>query len=186
MTLVNDSGTSSQVTIDNLSMVFNTSNGDFEAVRDITITVQPGEFLAIVGPSGCGKSTILNAVAGLVPPAVGRVTVGGANGEVRDEIGYLFQKDALLPWKSVLNNVALPLRYRGVAKAEAHERAMAWLRRVRLERFADHYPHQLSGGMKKRVALATVFVYNPSVLLMDEPFSALDVQTRNLMENELL
>lgn len=186
MTVVHNAVTSSRVAIDDVSMVFQTSHGVFEAVRDISLTVEPGSFVAIVGPSGCGKSTILNAVAGLIAPAHGSVTVGDGGEQHGGDIGYLFQKDALLPWKSVLNNVALPLRYRGIAKAAAHDRAMSWLRRVRLERFADYYPHQLSGGMRKRVALATVFVYSPSVLLMDEPFSALDVQTRNLMENELL
>jgi NitT/TauT family transport system ATP-binding protein len=173
--------------IEDLLISFDTRRGTVDAVHDVNLFIPAGEFTAIVGPSGCGKSTILNAIAGLRKPQQGTVRLDGeVVRKVSKSVGYLFQKDALLPWKTVLRNVALPLIIRGVPRKEAHERAREWLSRVRLDGFEDYYPHQLSGGMKKRVALAAVFVYEPTVMLMDEPFSALDVQTRNLMENELL
>jgi NitT/TauT family transport system ATP-binding protein len=127
-------------------------------------------------------------IAGLVPLSEGRIALGGrpVAGGVPPDVGYLFQRDALLPWKTALQNVALPLVIRGTARAEARARAGEWMRRVGLAGFEGYYPHQLSGGMRKRVSLATTLIYGPAVLLMDEPFSALDVQTRNLMENELL
>jgi NitT/TauT family transport system ATP-binding protein len=159
----------------------------FTAVRDIDLTIEEGEFVAVVGPSGCGKSTLLNMIAGLDSASEGRITVGNQTviGEVRRDIGYLFQKDALLPWKTVLANVELPLVFRRMP-GDHGATAREWLARVGLAGFERNYPHQLSGGMRKRVALAATFVYGPRILLMDEPFSALDVQTRNLMENELL
>jgi NitT/TauT family transport system ATP-binding protein len=159
----------------------------FTAVRNIDLSVQEGEFVAVVGPSGCGKSTLLNMIAGLDSASEGRITVGGQAvlGDVRDDVGYLFQKDALLPWKTVQANVELPLVFRRMPGNHA-SLARDWLFRVGLSGFERNFPHQLSGGMRKRVALAATFVYGPRILLMDEPFSALDVQTRNLMENELL
>lgn len=157
------------------------------AARDVDLVLEPGQFVSVVGPSGCGKSTMLNAIAGLRPPSAGRIQVDHADvKDVRRDVGYLFQRDALLPWRTILGNVTLPLLYRGVRRAEAERRARDWIDRVKLSGYESHYPHQLSGGMRKRAAMAAVFVYNPRVLLMDEPFSALDVQTRNLMENELL
>lgn len=175
------------VEIADLQVSFPTRSGVTDAVAGATMSVRAGQFTAVVGPSGCGKSTILNAIAGLRAPQGGQVWVDGEPvTDVSRDVGYLFQKDALLPWKTVLQNVMLPLRFRNVPKREAAERARDWLSRVRLSEFENHYPHQLSGGMKKRVALAAIFVYEPPVLLMDEPFAALDVQTRNLMENELL
>lgn len=183
--VTNPSGSS--VDVDALVMAFATKQGEFEAVRDVSLQIPTGQFAAIVGPSGCGKSTILNALAGLLPTTEGEVRIDStAVDHVRRDVAYLFQRDALLPWKTVLGNVMLPLQYRNVPKTEATQRARDWLHRVHLEGFEGYYPHQLSGGMKKRVALATVFVYRPRLLLMDEPFGALDVQTRNLMENELL
>ncbi|PZA05992.1 MULTISPECIES: ABC transporter ATP-binding protein [unclassified Meiothermus] len=161
--------------------------GGYTAVEGVDLEVGEGEFVAVVGPTGCGKSTLLNVVAGLLPPSAGEVRAFGL--EVRGlnpQVGYLFQQDALLPWKTALDNVALPLVFRGTPLREARERARPWLAKVGLERFADRYPHQLSGGMKKRVGLAQVLIGGPRLLLMDEPFSALDVQTRHLMENELL
>jgi NitT/TauT family transport system ATP-binding protein len=160
---------------------------EFVALDGVDLTVRKGEFLSAVGPSGCGKSTLLSLVAGTRRPTHGSVEIfGKAVRGVSTNVGFAFQRDALLPWKSALDNVALPLRIRGVGRKEARERAGEWLDRVGLAAFHDRYPHQLSGGMRKRVAIAVSLVYDPEILLMDEPFSALDVQTRNLMENDLL
>ncbi|MGW3967188.1 ABC transporter ATP-binding protein [Amycolatopsis sp. NPDC005003] len=157
------------------------------AVRDLTMTVQPGEFVAVVGPTGCGKSTTLSLVSGLQPPSAGRVRVNGEDVKsIPDGVGYMFQTDAVMPWRSVLENVASGPRFRGVPKAEARAQAVDWIARVGLAGFEKYYPHQLSGGMRKRVALAQTLVTKPKILLMDEPFSALDVQTRALMQDELL
>ena len=157
------------------------------AVRDLTMTVQPGEFVAVVGPTGCGKSTTLSLVSGLQPPSAGRVRVNGEDVKsIPDGVGYMFQTDAVMPWRSVLENVASGPRFRGVPKAEARAQAVDWIARVGLAGFEKYYPHQLSGGMRKRVALAQTLVTKPKIMLMDEPFSALDVQTRALMQDELL
>lgn len=160
----------------------------FTAVEHVSFDIHEGEFVSLVGPSGCGKSTLLNMISGLDPATDGTVDVDGQrNGaKVRGDVGYLFQKDALLPWKTVQENVELPLVFRKVPAGERRELTANWISRVGLRGFEKRYPHQLSGGMRKRVALAATFVYNPRILLMDEPFSALDVQTRNIMENELL
>ncbi len=161
--------------------------GNYVAVKGVDLVAAPGEFVAIVGPTGCGKSTLLNIVAGLKPPAEGRVEVFGEPlTGLNPAAGYLFQADSLFPWKTALENVALGPILRGVPASEARDRARAWLSKVGLKGFEDRYPHQLSGGMKKRVALAQVLILSPKILLMDEPFGALDVQTRQLMENELL
>jgi len=163
------------------------SGGIFTALRDLDMTVEPGEFCAVVGPTGCGKSTTLALISGLEPASEGEVVVSGqpVTG-VTDGIGYVFQTDAVFPWKTVLENVAAGPRYHGASNKEARERARDWIARVGLAGFEDRYPYQLSGGMRKRVALAQSLINGPRILLMDEPFSALDVQTRNLMENELL
>ena len=159
----------------------------YTAVRDASLTLGDGEFVAIVGPTGCGKTTLLNVAAGLLDPTVGTVQIFGSQFEgVNKHAAYMFQTDALLPWLTARENVSLGLELRGIGKVEAGERSEAWLRRVGLGSHGEKYPHQLSGGMKKRVALAQVLVIEPRILLMDEPFSALDVQTRRLMENELL
>lgn len=165
----------------------NSSGGLHTAVSDITMSVEAGEFVAVVGPTGCGKSTTLSLISGLEPPSEGTVTVNGepVNG-IPDGVGYMFQADAMLPWRSVLGNVSAGPIWRGVNTKEAHTRARDWIERVGLSGFENYYMHQLSGGMRKRVALAQTLVNNPSILLMDEPFSALDVQTRALMQNELL
>jgi NitT/TauT family transport system ATP-binding protein len=161
--------------------------GAYTAVAGVDLAVGEGEFVAVVGPTGCGKSTLLNIIAGLRPPAAGEVRVFGQPlAGLNTRAGYLFQADALLPWKTALENVTLGLTFAGRPRAEAQERARAWLDKVGLAGFEDRYPHQLSGGMRKRVALAQVLILDPKILLMDEPFSALDVQTRQLMENELL
>jgi NitT/TauT family transport system ATP-binding protein len=157
------------------------------ALSELSLRVAPGEFVCIVGPTGCGKSTLLNIAAGLIAPSAGSVEVFGSPlTGLNRRAGYLFQSDALLPWRTALDNVATGLIFRGTALAEAHALAQQWLARVGLAGFGDRYPHQLSGGMKKRVALAQVLVLDPKIVLMDEPFSALDVQTRSLMENQLL
>src|SRR5256712_7738868 len=167
---------------------FATPNGGvYTALRALTMEVAPGEFCAVVGQPGCGKSTTLALIAGLERPSAGDVTVMGQPVRgITDGIGYVFQTDAVFPWKSVLENVAAGPRYRGTSNREAREKAREWISRVGLAGFEDRYPYQLSGGMRKRVALAQSLINGPRILLMDEPFSALDVQTRSLMENELL
>ena len=162
-------------------------SGRYTAVRDATLSVAPGEFVSVVGPTGCGKSTLLNVAAGLLAPSSGSITVFGAPlTALNRSAGYMFQADALMPWRSALSNVAAGLEFRGTRKDLAEAKAREWLARVGLAGFEHRYPHQLSGGMKKRVALAQILILDPQILLMDEPFSALDVQTRQLMENELL
>ncbi len=159
----------------------------YTALEEVTFSVRHGEFVSIVGPTGCGKSTLLNLAAGLAQADSGSVEVFG-----RPLVGlnsfatYLFQQDVLLPWKTAEDNVGLGLLFQGVAAPEARARARQWLTRVGLAGFENRYPHQLSGGMRKRVALAQSLIVNPEILLMDEPFSALDVQTRQFMENDLL
>ncbi|HVL55863.1 MAG TPA: ABC transporter ATP-binding protein [Burkholderiaceae bacterium] len=159
----------------------------YTAVRDVSLSVAPGEFVSVVGPTGCGKSTLLNVGAGLLPPSSGEVRVFGEPlAGVNRRAGYMFQTDALMPWRSALANVTAGLEFRGVARAEAVRQAEEWLKRVGLGGFGDRYPHQLSGGMRKRTALAQTLIMDPDIILMDEPFSALDIQTRQLMENEVL
>ena len=141
----------------------------------------------MVGPTGCGKSTTLTMVSGLDRPSAGSVRVGGKQVDgITTGMSFMFQADALLPWKTVLGNVAMGPVFRGVPKKEAEAQAREWLRRVGLAGFEDHHPHQLSGGMRKRVSLAAALINEPSILLMDEPFGALDVQTKAIMSNELL
>jgi sulfonate transport system ATP-binding protein len=159
----------------------------FTALKDVTLRVAPGEFVSVVGPTGCGKSTLLNVAVGLLQPSAGRVEVYGAPLEgLNRKAGYLFQTEALMPWRTALQNVAAGLEFRGIARGEAFAKANEWLQRVGLAGFGERYPHQLSGGMRKRVALAQTLILDPQIILMDEPFSALDIQTRQLMENELL
>jgi NitT/TauT family transport system ATP-binding protein len=167
---------------------FRTPSGDiYTALRDLSLTVGAGEFVSIVGPTGCGKSTALALISGLTPASSGDILVQGKQVRgIGDKFGYVFQADVLFPWKSVLGNVAAGLRFRGVSKKEANIVAREWIAKVGLSGFEDHYPHQLSGGMRKRTALAQSLITTPEVILMDEPFSALDVQTRALMEDELL
>lgn len=161
--------------------------GSHTALEGVDIALREGEFVALVGPTGCGKSTLLNIVAGLASPSSGDVRLFGETMKGPDRrTGYLFQQDALLPWKTALDNVAAGLIFRGEDTKEARLKAQTWIDKVHLNGFENHYPHQLSGGMKKRVGLAQILILDPNILLMDEPFSALDIQTRNLMENELL
>ncbi len=159
----------------------------YTAVHEVSLQVAPGEFVCLVGPTGCGKSTLLNVAAGLLAPSAGIVRVAGEPLRgLNRRAGYLFQAEALLPWRSARENVAAGLQFRGMERRHALQRADEWLGRVGLTGFGHHYPHQLSGGMRKRVALAQTLILDPAIVLMDEPFSALDVQTRQLMENELL
>lgn len=161
--------------------------GVYTALRDLNLTVASGEFVAVIGPTGSGKSTTLGLISGLEPPSGGEVFIDGkaVNG-VAQGIGYMFQTDAVFPWKTVLGNVAAGPRYHGASNSDARARARDWIARVGLAGFEDRYPHQLSGGMRKRVAMAQSLINGPAILLMDEPFSSLDVQTRSLMEDELL
>lgn len=155
------------------------------AVSDVDLTVAAGEFVSVVGPTGCGKSTLLNVAAGLLQPSEGRVSVFGEPlAGINRRAGYMFQTDSLMPWRTALGNVAAGLEFRGEPDAPAV--ADAWLRRVGLGGFGNRYPHQLSGGMRKRTSLAQTLALDPDIILMDEPFSALDIQTRQLMENEVL
>ena len=176
--------------LDSVTCTFVATGGQrrqYTADAGTSFAVGTGEFVSLVGPTGCGKSTLLNIAAGLLAPSAGRVEVFGTPLEgLNRKAGYLFQADALMPWRSAFDNILAGLLIRGMDKREARERASDWLRRVGLAAHGDRYPHQLSGGMRKRVALAQALVLDPPILLMDEPFSALDVQTRQLMENELL
>jgi NitT/TauT family transport system ATP-binding protein len=163
------------------------SGAVFKAVSGASLDVAGSEFVAIVGPTGCGKSTLLNCAAGLLKPAAGTVDVFdkplvGLNRHA----GYLFQQDALMPWKTARDNIALALEVGGTAATEARDRAQTWLTRVGLKSFGDRYAHQLSGGQRKRVGLAQVLIRDPKILLMDEPFGPLDAQTRQIMGNLLL
>jgi NitT/TauT family transport system ATP-binding protein len=159
----------------------------YTAVQDVSLAIAPGEFVSVVGPTGCGKSTLLNVGAGLLEPSSGSVSVFGEPLRgINRRAGYMFQADALMPWRTTLENVTAGLEFRGLPLGEARRQADEWLRRVGLGGFGDRYPHQLSGGMRKRTSLAQTLVLDPDIILMDEPFSALDVQTRQLMENEVL
>jgi len=159
----------------------------YTAVDNVSLRVDPGEFVSVVGPTGCGKSTLLNVAAGLLSPSRGSVRIFGVplHG-INERAGYMFQADSLMPWRTALGNVMAGLEFRGIPRDQAQERALEWLRRVGLGAFGDRYPHQMSGGMRKRTSLAQTLVLDPDIILMDEPFSALDIQTRQLMENEVL
>lgn len=159
----------------------------YTAVENVSLTVADGEFVSVVGPTGCGKSTLLNMAAGLLQPSQGSVHIYGEPlTGVNARAGYMFQAESLMPWRTALQNVMAGLIFRGVDKSTAQAQSEDWLRRVGLGGFGDRYPHQMSGGMRKRASLAQTLVMDPDIILMDEPFSALDIQTRQLMENELL
>ena len=163
------------------------ANEIYTAIDAVDLTVGRDEFVSVVGPTGCGKSTLLNVSVGLLQPSSGVVRVFGEPlVGLNRSAGYLFQADSLMPWRTALDNITAGLQFQGIARAEAAERGQAWLQRVGLSNHGKRYPHQMSGGMRKRVALAQMLIMDPSIMLMDEPFSALDIQTRQLMENELL
>lgn len=175
------------VELRDIEVSFGEGASRFVAVSHVDLSVNAGEFVAIVGPTGCGKSTLLNVIGGLLAPSAGLATVeGAAVAGISRPCGYLFQADALMPWKTALANVAVAIEVAGIQKSEAERRGREFLARVGLARFADRYPHQLSGGQKKRVALAQMLIRNPRILLMDEPFGPLDAQTRVLMGDLLL
>ncbi|QIP07299.2 ABC transporter ATP-binding protein [Bradyrhizobium symbiodeficiens] len=156
-------------------------------IADLSMTLRKGEIVSIVGPSGCGKTTLLNTLCGLLAPDAGRIRWHGrqVSGQPQN-VGYMLQKDLLLPWRTALGNTMLGLEIRGVAAAEAEDRSRAMLDQLGLHGFADHYPSTLSGGMRQRVALARTLVNDPDVLLLDEPFAALDFQTKLLIENDMV
>ncbi|MDB5840167.1 MAG: mannosyltransferase [Herminiimonas sp.] len=176
--------------LDNISCTFISKDDRsqrYTAVANTTLSIAPGEFVSVVGPTGCGKSTLLNVGAGLLEPSSGSVKVFGEPlAGINRRAGYMFQAEALMPWRSALQNVIAGLQYRGMDEGEARRLGEDWLARVGLQGFGDRFPHQLSGGMRKRVALAQTLIVDPDIMLMDEPFSALDIQTRQLMENEVL
>lgn len=181
-------GPAAAVTLAGVTVAFKLADGSvFTAVESADLAVAPGEFVAIVGPTGCGKSTLLNVAAGLLKAADGSVSIFGEPlGGINRQAGYLFQGDALFPWKTALENVTIGLEVIGVPAAEAQARAQQWLTSVGLGAFAGRYPHMLSGGQRKRVGLAQVLIRDPKILLMDEPFGPLDAQTRQIMGNLLL
>jgi len=180
--------TASALALEGVSCTFVDKNDPaqrYTAVQGVTLTVGAGEFVSVVGPTGCGKSTLLNVGAGLLAPSSGSVSVFGLPLEgINRRAGYMFQTESLMPWRTALQNVMAGLEFRGAPDARAV--AEDWLKRVGLGGFGDRYPHQLSGGMRKRTSLAQTLALDPDIILMDEPFSALDVQTRQLMENEVL
>ncbi|MBL8524118.1 MAG: ABC transporter ATP-binding protein [Betaproteobacteria bacterium] len=179
----------SALSLANITVTFSGKSGGagYTAVKDTTLNIADGEFVSVVGPTGCGKSTLLNIGAGLLKPSAGEVTVFGEPlSGLNAKAGYMFQAESLMPWRSALDNVTAGLQFRGEDAASAKEKGEAWLERVGLAGFGNRYPHEMSGGMRKRCALAQMLILDPKILLMDEPFSALDIQTRQLMENELL
>ena len=176
-----------KVRIDKVKKIFNTRNGEMVALNGVSLDIMENEFICVVGPSGCGKSTLLNIIAGLLEPTSGKVYCDGE--EVvgtGTERGVVFQQYALFPWMTVKKNVMFGLNLKGIKGQEAEDIAMKYIKMVQLEDFINHYPKELSGGMNQRVAIARAYAVNPSVLLMDEPFGALDAQTRTQLQSELL
>lgn len=176
-----------KVSLDAISLSYRTTSGEqLLALEDISLSVQPGEFLCIVGPSGCGKSTLLHLIAGLQSQTSGKVLVDGraVDGPGTDRL-MIFQELGLFPWLTVGQNVEFGMKMKNISKAEREEKTQYYLRLVHLLKFRDSYTHQLSGGMRQRVALARALATEPDVLLMDEPFAALDAQTRDLLHDEL-
>ena len=172
--------------IDGVRLVYETSRGPLTALDGLSFDLAKGEFVSVLGPSGCGKSTLLKLVSGLIRPTAGRITLAGA--EVvgpRPDVGIVFQQPTLLPWRNVLNNVLVPIRAMGRRVQDYRGRAEALLELVGLSAFARHYPHELSGGMQQRVGIARGLIHDPELMLMDEPFAALDAMTRETMSDEL-
>jgi len=169
-----------------VSKRFVSLKGSVQAVAEISLSVRPGEFLTIVGPSGCGKSTLLNLLVGLERPSGGEILLEGRASVDRLKIGYVMQNDSLYPWRTLAQNVELPLELRGMGAAARRRIALDYLARVRLAEFADRYPHELSGGMRQRGNIVRALSFSPSLIIMDEPFGPLDAQTRLLLQQQLL
>ncbi len=180
-------GRATKMAVENLSVIFQGKAGTVPAIQDLSMSVGQGEFVAIVGPSGCGKSTLLKVASGLVRPAAGRISI---DGQVVDgplpKVGFMFQRDTLLPWATVAGNISVGCELSGLPKAQHAARVAALVELVRLQGFENHYPAALSGGMRQRVSLARLLAYEPEMYLMDEPFGALDYQTKIVMGRELL
>ncbi len=177
------------LSLNNITVTFTGKSGGagYTAVKETTLNIEDGEFVSVVGPTGCGKSTLLNIGAGLLKASSGEVKVFGEPlVGLNAKAGYMFQSESLMPWRSAIDNVTAGLQFRGMDVASARAKGEAWLERVGLNGFGNRYPHEMSGGMRKRCALAQMLILDPKIMLMDEPFSALDIQTRQLMENELL
>jgi NitT/TauT family transport system ATP-binding protein len=175
------------IRVEGLGKIYPSRAGAVEALRDVTFSVADGEFVTIVGPSGSGKSTLLKLLAGILPGSGGEMTLQGSSiSGPRRDIGMVFQQPVLLPWRTVLRNVLLPVHIQRLAGEEHLEHARGLLRQVGLEEFIDRYPHELSGGMQQRVGIVRALVHDPAILLMDEPFGALDAMTREHMNLELL
>lgn len=169
-----------------LSVVYQTSNGPITAMENVSLQLGSSDFVSVVGPSGCGKSTLIKVFSGLLNPTKGVVRLGGTSVDrPRGDVGIVFQQATLLPWKSVLDNVLVPVRALGLDLSVYKDKAMELLRLVGLEKYAKHYPNELSGGMQQRVGIARGLIHDPALLLMDEPFSALDTMTRDHMNIEL-
>lgn len=173
----------------NIAKVYHSRARETFAIGDASLTVRRGEFVSIVGPSGCGKSTLLNMVASFMPATSGQIRVGGkpvVPGTIPDRLGYIFQKDTVLPWYTVARNIGLGLRFRGLSEDAVHERVQRLLKMAHLDGCGDMFPHQLSGGMRQRVALLMTVACEPDILLLDEPFGALDSNTKMVLHRELL
>jgi len=177
----------SVLTVENVSKIFETRGGQVEAIRRFDLTVSEKEFVTIVGPSGCGKSTLLNMLVGLLSPTTGELRFRGqlVTGPI-PQIGYITQRDTLLPWRTLQDNVEFALEVRGVDKLTRAKRALELIEMVGLKGFEKHYPHELSGGMRQRTMIIRSLAYDPEVLLLDEPFGALDAQTRGILQNQLM
>jgi NitT/TauT family transport system ATP-binding protein len=178
--------TEPRLSIEKLSVIYTSARGKLTAIQDLSLSVTNGQFVAVLGPSGCGKSTLLNIASGLLSPSGGLVSIQGkpVTGP-RPDVGIVFQQPTLLPWKSVIENVLVPVQAMGMRVSEHMERARSLIKMVRLEGFENHYPNELSGGMQQRVGIARGFMHDPQLLLMDEPFAALDAMTREHMTDEL-
>lgn len=176
------------IQLDHIAKVYQTDQADTWAVGDVSLVINQGQFVSIVGPSGCGKSTLLNMMAGFLPPSAGTISIDGqaVNGRLHPSLGYIFQKDTLLPWLTVYGNVALGLRFRNMPEPDIKERVEHLLELGHLQAFAQAYPHQLSGGMRRRVALLMSLAVQPAILLLDEPFGALDTHTKTHLHRELM
>jgi ABC-type nitrate/sulfonate/bicarbonate transport system ATPase subunit len=180
-------GSGPKLRIDQVSMAFKTPGGVYEALAPISLTIPEGRFISLIGPSGCGKSTIFNIVAGLLEPTSGRVLIDGIDATATiGRVGYMLQKDLLLPWRTVLDNVVLGMEIQGIALAQARARALPLLRRYGLGGFEHLYPSALSGGMRQRAALLRTLLFDTDIILLDEPFGALDAQTKLQMQEWLL